>query len=103
MIRFPKLQNLQNAELTYPYHCCALSSDYGFGTVFENDKKDDRVMVSCDTGEELPTTGEEGEWFDDHHDDYMDDEEAMHQYHPHSFNIESSNGKISIACFLLLM
>ena len=35
--------------------------NYGFGTLFENDKLDDRVAVRCDTGEPFGEL-EDGMW-----------------------------------------
>ena len=64
LMRFPKLKSLHKATLTYPYHCCSLLNDYGFGKTFENDMEETRNIVNCDTGEELDPTDEKdgGSW-----------------------------------------
>ena len=48
------LSGVKRAELTYPYHCCALN-DYGYGEIFYNkkDPNDDQVQVDCETGKIL--------------------------------------------------
>ena len=70
MLRFPKLESLQKAVLTYPYHCCALM-DYGFGSVFENSKQENKILVNCETGEELSVI-DDGKWINESTHDFYD-------------------------------
>ena len=96
MLRFPKLQNLRKAELTYPYHCCALMKGYGFGVLFENDKAEKRIPVNCDTGEELSPI-EDGKWMNE---SASNDTEIFDDWEDHliseTFVSQSSNGKLRI-------
>lgn len=43
------LPSLHEAMVTYPAHCCALNSDYGFGTIFKETAEED--LVPCDPNE----------------------------------------------------
>lgn len=55
MVQFPerkKLPKLKKANLTYPYHCCALNAEYGFGNLYKNEELYDKDLIryNCDTG-----------------------------------------------------
>ena len=52
LLRFPKLPELHEALLTYPYHCCALK-EYGFGVLYDNKQRIEPTLYRCDTGEKV--------------------------------------------------
>uniref|UniRef100_H2ZAE7 G-protein coupled receptors family 1 profile domain-containing protein n=1 Tax=Ciona savignyi TaxID=51511 RepID=H2ZAE7_CIOSA len=57
LVRFPasdQLPSLHKALLTYPFHCCALKSDYGFGQIYRNEESSDAEgLVDCNADDDV--------------------------------------------------
>lgn len=62
-MRFPKLPDLHEALLTYPYHCCALKNEYGFGTIYTNKEISEPTKYRCGTGEKIEKKKENKSFF----------------------------------------
>jgi len=79
LIRFPKsdqLPALHIADVTYPYHCCALTrEDYGFGRIFQSAHGLKHEAIPCPAEKEATSTKPEeqthNKWYEDWSTDYV--------------------------------